>query len=112
MPGAIYCCLHTCCVYVVLSEVCYVCMPTFIATIAIWAGYRHFKERLPEAICCCLQTCNVDVVLLVMYSMYIPAFIVTSADISQLWVYLCYLLIYCLRLFVVVYKLVMFMERG
>ena len=32
--------------------------------------------------------------------MYIPAFIVTSADISQLWVYLCYLLIYCLRLFV------------
>ena len=47
-----------------------------------------------------------------MYCIYIPAFIVTSADISQLWVYLCYLLIYCLRLFVVVYKLVMFMERG
>ena len=79
----------------------YICMPTFIA-----------KERLPEAICCCLQTCNVDVVLLVMYCMYILAFIVTSADISQLWVYLCYLQIYCLRLFVVVYKLVMFMERG
>ena len=58
---------------------------------------------------CCLQTCNVDVVFLVIYS---PAFIVTTADISQLWVYLCYLLIYCLRLFVVVYKLVMFMERG
>ena len=67
----------------------------------ISAGY---KERLPEAICCCLQTCNVDVVLLVMYSMYIPGFIVTSADISQLWVYL----FYCLRLL----KLVMFMERG
>ena len=47
-----------------------------------------------------------------MYCIYIPAFIVTSADITQLWVYLCYLLIYCLRLFVVVYKLVMFMERG
>ena len=82
----------------------------------IRASYRHFysffKERLPEAICCCLQTCNVDVVLLVMYRMYIQASIVTSADISQLWVYLCYLLIYCLRLFVVVYKLVMFMERG
>ena len=93
-----------------LSEVCYVCMPTFIATkLLIWAGYRHFKERLPEAICCCLQTCNVDVVLLVMYCMYIPGFIVTSADISQLWVYLCYSLIYCLRLFVVVYKLVMLM---
>ena len=55
-----------------------------------------------------LQTCNVDVVLLVIYCMYIQAFIVTSADISQLWVYFCYLLLYCL----VVYKLVMFMERG
>ena len=74
--------------------------------------FIHFKERLPEAICCCLQTCNVDVVFLVMYCMYILAFIVTTADISQLWVHLCYLLIYCLRLFVVVYKLVMFMERG
>ena len=77
----------------------------------IWASYRHFKERLPEAICCCLQT-NVDVVLLVMCCMCIMAFIVTSADISQLWVYLCYLLMYSLRLFVVVYKLVMFMEHG
>ena len=75
-------------------------------------GQLYFKQRLPEAICCCLQTCNVVVVLLVMYCMYVPAFIVTSADISHLWVYLCYLLIYCLRLFVVVYKLVMFMERG
>ena len=76
--------------------------------------FIHFKERWPEAICCCLQTCNVDVVLLVMYCMYILTFIVTSADISLLWIYLCYLLIilYCLRLFVVVYKLVMFMERG
>ena len=73
----------------------------------IWASYRHFYERLPEAICCCLQTCNVDVVLLVMCCMCIMAFIVTSADISQLWVYL-----HSLRLFVVVYKLVMFMERG
>ena len=94
LPGAIYCCLHTCCVYVVLSEVCYQ------LSLLIWASYRHFKERLPEAICCCLQTCNVDVVLLVMYCMYIPAFIVTI------------LLIYCLRLFVVVYKLVMFTECG
>ena len=63
-------------------------MPTFIATIANMGHIIHFKERLPEAICCCLQTCNVDVVLLVIYCMYIPAFIVTSADISQLWVYL------------------------
>ena len=69
----------------------YVCQLSFLHLL-IWAGYRHFKERLPEAICCCLQTCNVDVVLLVMYCMYIPGLIVTSADISQLWVYLCYLL--------------------
>ena len=47
----------------------YVCQLSLL----IWAGYRHFKERLPEAI---------------------------------------YSLIYCLRLFIVVYKLVMFMERG
>ena len=86
----------------------YVCQLSLLQLL-IRAGYRHFNERLPEAICCCLQTCNVDVVLLVMYCMYIPAFVVTSADISQLWVYL---VIYCLRLFVVVYKLVMFMESG
>ena len=56
----------------------YVCQLSLLQLL-IWAGYRHFKETLPEAICCCLQTCNVDVVLLVMY---IPAFIVTSADIA------------------------------
>ena len=75
----------------------------------IWASLNRDCLRL---FCCCLQTCNVDVVLVVMYCMYIPAFIVSSADISQLWVYLYYLLIQCLRLIVVVYKLVMFMERG
>ena len=82
----------------------------YLGGYVIWASYKHlysFKERLPEAICCCLQTCNVDVVLLVMYRMYISAFIVTSAASYGL----CYLHIYCLRLFVVVYKLVMFMER-
>ena len=84
-----------------------------VSQFVLWANLYSFKERLPEAICCCLQTCNLDVVLLVMYYMQIPAFIVTSADISQLWVYeLCYLLIYDLRLIVVVYKLVMFMEHG
>ena len=81
----------------------YICQLSLL----LWASYRHFKDRLPEAICCCLQTCSVNVVLLVMCWMCIPVFIVTSADISQLWVYLCY----CLRL-VVVYKLVMFMECG
>ena len=87
----------------------YVCQ-LLLLQLLIWADYRHFEERLPEVICCCLQTCTVDVVLLVMYCMYIPGFIVTSAEISQLWIDLC--LIYCLRLFVVVYKLVIFMEHG
>ena len=62
LPGAIYCCLHTCCVYVVLSEVCYVCTPTFIARIA---------------------------------NKYGPVIGILKRD--------------CLRLFVVVYKLVMLM---
>ena len=80
------------------------------APLLIWASYRHsfhFKDRLPEGICCCLQTCSVNVVLLVMCCMCLPTFIVTSAD---FWVYLCSLLIYCLRLVVVVYKLVLFMD--
>ena len=72
--------------------------------------FIHFKDRLPEAICCCLHTCSVNVMFLVMCCMCIPAFIVTSADIGQLWVYLCYFT--CLRLVVVVSKLVMSMERG
>ena len=47
LPGAIYCCLHTCCVYVMLLEVCYVCMPTFIATIANIIGIlRRYCLRL------------------------------------------------------------------
>ena len=85
-------------------------MPTFIAIMGQLLAF--FLDRLPEAICCCLQTCSINVVLLVMCCMCIPVFIVTSPDISQLWVYLCYLLIYCLRLDVVVYKLVMFIECG
>ena len=113
LPEAIYCCLHTLVVYRSCCRNCVMYVRQLsLLQLLMWASYRHFKERLPEAIFCCLQTCNVDVVLLVMHCMYIPAFIVTSVDISQLWVYLCYLLIYCLRLFVVIYKLVMFMERG
>ena len=92
----------------------YVCRLSLLQLL-LWASCRHlnfFKDSLPEAICCCLQTCSVNVVLLVMCCMCIPVFIVTSAGTRQLWVYLCYLLIYCLRLVVVVYKFVMFMERG
>ena len=97
-----------------MSCVLYVCQPSLLQWL-LWASYRLFYSatcRLPKAICCCLQTCSVNVVLLVMCCMCILAFIVTSADIRQLWAYLCYLLIYCLRLFVVVYKIVMFMECG
>ena len=68
-----------------------------------------FIDRLPEAMCCCLQTYTVNDALLVMYCMCLLAVIVTSADIRKLWVYVCYLLICCLRLFVVVYKPVIFM---
>ena len=70
--------------YAVLLKLSYVCMPTFIATINL--------DRLPEAICCCYTV--IDVLLI----MCLLAFFVTSADKSQLFVYL---LIYCLRLFVV-----------
>ena len=69
----------------------YVCQLSALQLL-IWG--IHFKESLPEAICCCLQTCN-DVV-----SGNVLPFIVSSADISQLWVYLYYLLIDCVRLFV------------
>ena len=86
--------------FAVLLELSYVCMLTFIATIA---SYRVFYlDKLPEAVCCCLQTYTVNDVLLIMYCMCLPAFFVTSADTSQLWVYLCCLLIYCLRLYVLV----------
>ena len=115
LPGAIYCCLHTCCVYVVLSEL-YVRQLSLLHTNANMGQLKAFLfilkrdcqrlfvvvYKLVMLIC---VVCNVSHV-------YRPAFIVTSADISQLWVYLCYLLIYCLRLFVVVYKLVMFMSVG
>ena len=35
LPEAICCCLHACCLYIVLLELCNVYMPTFIATIAL-----------------------------------------------------------------------------
>ena len=88
LPEGICCRLHTCCLYIVLLELCY---GYVYANFHCYYGpvIGIFKDRLPEAICCCLQTCSVNVVLLVMCCMCIPVFIVTSADISQLWVYLC-----------------------
>ena len=56
-------------------------------SLPLWAFLKIDCLRL---FVCCLQTCSVNVVL-VMCCMCIPVFIVTSADISQLWVYLCYL---------------------
>ena len=52
LPEAICCCLRTFYPYVVLSELPYVCTPTFIATIA---NIGIFSDRLPKAICCCLH---------------------------------------------------------
>ena len=42
LPEAICCCLHTCYLYVVLLEMCYVCMPTCIATIQQGRNYNIF----------------------------------------------------------------------
>ena len=72
-----------------LVELSYVCILSLLQLL-IWISYL---DILPEAICCYLQTYTVNDVLLVMYCMCLPAFFVTSADKSQLWVYLCYLLI-------------------
>ena len=65
-----------------------------------------FTNMLPEAICCCLQTCYIYGVLLTLPCTYIPTFMATTANIRS---HLAYLLINCLRLFVVVYKPVTFM---
>ena len=91
LSEGICCCLH---IYIVLLKLCYANFHCYYGPVI--GIFIYFKDRLPEAICCCLQTCSVNVVLLVMCCMCIPVFIVTSTDISQLWVYLCYLLIYYL----------------
>ena len=46
--------------YAVLLKLSYVCMPTLMLQLLIWASYN--LDRLPEAICCCLQ-----LILLLMY---------------------------------------------
>ena len=107
LPEAVCCCLPTPYFYAVLLELRYnVCMHTNFHCYNCYYGpvIGIFIDRVPEATCCCLQTytSTVNDVLLVMYRMCLLAFIFTSADIRQLWVYLCYSL-------VVVYKLVMFM---
>ena len=86
-------------------------IPGFIVTSAdISQLWVYLCYSLPEAICCCLQTCNVYGTWVTLYCICVQIFMVTCANIS--WYILACLDIYCLRLFVVVYKLVMFMERG
>ena len=52
----------------------------------IWASYN--LDRLPEPICCCLQL--IYTVIDILLIMCLLVFFVTSADKSQLFVYLCY----------------------
>ena len=70
-------------------------------------SYRHKQALLPEAICCCLQTCKCGFDIRVVLCTSVPSFIVRNANTTKLEAY--YTLVYkfyCLRLFVVVYKLV------
>ena len=60
----------------------------------IWISYL---DILPEAICC-LKTYTVNDVLLVIYRLSLSLVLIKASY----GLYLCYLLIYCLRLFVVV----------
>ena len=57
-----------------------------------------FTNILPEAICCCLETFNVYVVLLTLFCIIVHKTFMLTPVIT----------IYCLRLFVIVYKHVMF----
>ena len=59
----------------------YVCQLSLLQLL-IWAGYRHFKERLPEAICCCLQTCNVYGTWVTLYCICVQILMVTCANMS------------------------------
>ena len=60
----------------------YICQLSLL----LWAS---FKDRLPEVF---VVVYKLVVLMLVMCWMCIPVFIVTSADKSQLRVYLCYIL--------------------
>ena len=87
-------------------------LPGFIVTSAdiskLWV-YLLFTNLLPEAICCCLQTCNVYGAWVTLYCICVQTFVVTCAKHQLVIGTLGCLEMYCLRLFVVVYKLVMLM---
>ena len=105
LPWAICCCFFVPCYSIVLCmHGNFHCYNLLIWALSLlrWASYRHFcLDRLPEAIYCCLQTYTVYDVLLIMYYMCLPVFLSLVLKGSYECI-LCYLLIYCLRLFVVV----------
>ena len=61
---------------------------------------------MPEAVCCCLQTCKCGFDIIVVLCTSVPSLIVRNANTTKLEVYTFVYKFYCLRLFVVVYKLV------
>ena len=57
---------------------------------------------LPEGICCCLQTCNFVVMFLLINNVCVQSFnFIRAASYDHIYVPI---IMYCLRLFVVVYK--------
>ena len=62
-----------------------------------------YRYLLPEAVCCCLKACNFCFDELLSWYIIVWSFVVRESTISKLEVLTN---IYCLRLFVVVYKLV------
>ena len=67
-----------------------------------------YKFTFPEAVCCCLQTCNFCFGELLSLDISIPSFIVIGTSMSKLWAQTTFTSLHFLRLFVVVYKLVIF----
>ena len=61
---------------------------------------------MPEAVCCCLQTCKYVFDIRVILCTSVPSLIVRNANLTKLEAYTLVYKFYCLRLFVVVYKLV------
>ena len=55
---------------------------------------------LQEAICCCLQTCSFDVIVMLMMFVYKVS---TSSELIIMFKFYVSIIIYCLRVFVVVY---------
>ena len=98
MPEAVCCCLD-----VVLTLEWY-CVPVYQVSksgMLTQPSYRHKQVLLPEAICCCLQTCKCgfDIRVVLCASVYTKSH-------SQERQVIGIKKFYCLRLFVVVYKLV------